>query len=104
MANGVGIFASGRVNATLADVVASNNSYGIGASAAAVMVRNAMVSNNSVGVAADAGAIVRVGGSTITGNGTGWQATNGGQIQSYSTNNVAGNTSDGAATTTLSLQ
>jgi hypothetical protein len=104
-ANGVGIFAAGSsVNATLADVVASNNNYGIGASAAALMVRNAMVSNNVIGLAADGGAIVRVGGSTITGNGTGWQATNGGQIQSYSTNNVGGNASDGAATTILSLQ
>jgi hypothetical protein len=47
---------------------------------------------------------VRVGGSTITGNGTGLQAMDGGQIQSYSTSNIGGNTTDGAASTTLSLQ
>jgi Right handed beta helix region len=104
-ANGVGILIAGSsVNATLTDVVASNNNYGIGASAAAVMIRNAMISNNAVGIAADQEAILSVGGSTVVGNGTGWQATNGGQIQSYSTNNVGGNATDGAATTTLSLQ
>jgi hypothetical protein len=104
-ANGVGFFAAGsNVNATLFDVVASNNTYGIGASSASVTVRNAIVANNSIGIAADAGAVVRVGGSTITGNGTGWQTSNGGQIQSYSTNNLAGNAADGSATTTLSLR
>jgi hypothetical protein len=104
-ANGVGIFAAGSsISATLADVVTSNNNYGIGASAAALMVQNAKVSNNLIGIAADAGAIMRIGGSTITGNGTGLQATSGGQIQSYATNNVFGNTTDGTPSTTLSLQ
>ena len=49
-------------------------------------------------------AIVRVGQSTITGNGTGWQALNGGQVQSYGNNNVGGNTTDGTASTTLALE
>ena len=61
-ANGVGILATGaNVSVTLSDVVASNNSYGVGASAAAVMVRNAMLTNNLIGISADAGAVVRVG-------------------------------------------
>jgi hypothetical protein len=103
--NGVGILASGStVSVTVADTVAGNNNYGIGASAAAVMVRNSSVSNNAVGIAADQAAIVRVGQSSITANGTGWQATNGGQVQSYGNNNVSGNTTDGIVTTAVALQ
>src|SRR5262249_5325507 len=90
--NGVGIFASGAgVTLTLTDPVASNNSYGVGASASAVMVRNSTVSNNSVGVSADRTAVARIGQSTVTGNATGLQTTNGGQVLSFGNNNVSGN-------------
>ena len=68
------------------------------------MVRNSTASNNAVGIAADQTAMVRVGQSTITGNGTGWQATNGGQVLSYGNNNVGGNNTDGVATSTLTLE
>jgi Right handed beta helix region len=103
--NGVGVFASGsNARLTVADTLASNNNYGIGASASAVMIRNSSVSNNAIGIAADQSAIVRVGQSTITGNSTGWQATNGGQVLSYSNNNVSGNTTDGTSTSTVALQ
>jgi hypothetical protein len=103
--NGTGILAyGGKASVTIIDTVAGNNSYGIGASSAAVMVRNCTVSNNATGIAADQAAIVRVGQSTITANGTGWQATNGGQVVSYSNNNVSGNTTDGALTSTVALQ
>jgi hypothetical protein len=103
--NGVGILASGSgVRLAVADAVASNNTYGIGATAGAVMVRNSTASNNSIAIAAQTGAIIRVGQSTITANGTGLQATGGGQIQSFGNNNLAGNSTDGAATTTLALE
>jgi len=49
-------------------------------------------------------ATVRITQSTITGNGTGWQATNGGQLLTYGNNNVDGNTTNGAATTTIALE
>jgi hypothetical protein len=89
----------------LADAVASNNGYGIGAASSAVTVRNLIASANSVGIAADqSAAVVRVAQSTITGNGTGWQAINGAQVQSYGNNNVGGNASDGTATTTIALE
>lgn len=104
-ANGVGIFASGStVNLAITDSVSASNNYGIGASSAAVMIRNSTASNNAVGITADQTAVVRVSQSTITGNGTGWQAVNGGQMLSFGNNNVVGNTSDGAATTTLALE
>jgi hypothetical protein len=103
--NGTGILAYGsNASVTIIDTVAGSNSYGIGASSSAVMVRNCTVSNNGIGIAADQKAIVRIGQSTVTANGTGWQATNGGQVVSYSNNNVAGNTTDGTVTSTVALQ
>jgi hypothetical protein len=83
-ANGVGIFASGSsVSLAVTDTVASSNNYGIGASSSTIMVRNSTASNNAVGIVADqTTAMVRIGQSTLTGNGTGWQATNGGQVLS----------------------
>ena len=104
--NGVGIFASGaNVKLTVSEIDAGTNTYGIGAAAAAsIMVRNSTIGNNSVGVAADQSAIVRVGQSAVTANVTGWQTTNGGQIESYGNNNVNGNTSDGAPSTTSTLR
>ena len=62
------------------------------------------LSNNNVGIAADQSAIVLVGQSTITANGTGWTSMNGGQVLSYSNNNVSGNTVDGTLTSTVSLK
>jgi hypothetical protein len=103
--NGTGILVyGGNASVTIIDTVAGSNNYGIGASSSAVMVRNCTVSNNAIGIAADQAAIVRVGQSTVTANGTGWQATNGAQVQSYSNNNVGGNTTDGAQTSTVALQ
>jgi hypothetical protein len=102
--NGVGILAFGSsVNVTVTDSVASNNNYGVGASSSAVMVRNSTISSNSIGIAADQSATVLVGQTTVTANGTGWQATNNGQVESYGNNNVGGNTTDGVPTTTLAL-
>src|SRR5262249_29986155 len=73
--NGVGILAFGSgVSLTVTDVVTGSNSYGIGASAAAVMVRNSTVNNNAIGISSDQSAIIRVGQSTITANGYGWLA------------------------------
>jgi hypothetical protein len=105
IANGVGIFVNGaNARVTMTDTVTGSNNYGVGASASAVMVRNSTVSNNAVGIAADQNAIVRVGQTTITSNGVGWQGTNGGQVQTYANNNVSGNTTDGTAGSTLALQ
>jgi len=104
-ANGVGVFANGAsVNLTVTNTVAGNNTYGIGGSASTVMVSNSTIGHNTVGITADRAAVVRVGQSTVTANGTGWQATNRGKILSFGNNNVSGNTSDGAATATVTLQ
>ena len=103
--NGVGVLASGSgVTLSVTDSVASNNTYGIGATASAVMVRNSTASNNSIGISSQTGATVRVSQSTVTGNGTGWQATDTSLLQSYRNNSVGGNTTDGAVTQTLALE
>lgn len=103
--NGVGVFACGsNANVTLTDTVAGNNNYGIGACSSAVMVRNSTINNNAIGISADQSAIVRVGQSTVTANGIGWQFTNGGQVQSFGNNNVGGNATDGTLTSTVTLQ
>jgi hypothetical protein len=103
--NGVGILATGAaVNVVIADTVAGNNSYGIGASAAAMMIQNSTLCGNGVGISADKAAVVRVGLSTVTANGTGWQTTNGGQMLSFGNNDVAGNKTDGTATSTVAPQ
>jgi hypothetical protein len=103
--NGVAILAYGSgVTLTVTDTVAGNNTYGIGASSSAVMIRNSMFNSNTIGICADQSAMVRVGQSTITANVTGWQAMNGGQVVSYSNNNVGGNTANGIATTTVALE
>ena len=107
--NGVGIFvyglgSSGAVNVTLTDTVANNNYYGAGAVSAALMVRNSTLTNNAVGVQSDQGAVVRIGQATLTGNVIGWQSANGGLLQSFGTNNLSGNQTDGVASGTLALQ
>ena len=89
---------------TLTNTVAGNNTYGIGASASAVTVYNSTVSSNAVGISADRTTITRISQSTVTGNGTGLQATNGGQMLSFGNNNVSGNGTDGVATTTVAMQ
>jgi hypothetical protein len=66
--------------------------------------RNSTVSNNSVGIGADQGAIVQVDQTTVTANGTGLAAANGAQLQSYGTNGVSGNATDGVPTITVALE
>jgi hypothetical protein len=73
-------------------------------SAAAVLVHNSTASNNSVGIGADQGAIVQVDQTTVTANGTGLAAANRAQLQSYGTNSVSGNATDGVPTITVPLE
>jgi hypothetical protein len=64
-----------------------------------------MASANSVGIAADqSAAVVGLAQSTIAGNRTGWQATNGAQVRAMATIMWGGITSDGNATSTIALE
>jgi parallel beta-helix repeat protein len=105
-ANGVGILVSGSgSNVTVSNSIVSNNNYGIGASfSAAAMIQGLTASSNSVGIAADQSAVVLVGQSNIVANGTGWQATNSGQVRGLGNTNVTGNTTDNSWTGTVALK
>ena len=68
-----------------------------------VMVRDSTIANNvGTGVTAQGSpALINITRSTITGNGTGLAASSSGQIVSFGDNSLAGNTADGAPTTTI---
>jgi hypothetical protein len=110
---GDGLFfgsSSATVSFTVSDTVISNNKLnGVQVAASgnfAVMLRNVVVSNNvQSGVfATGAQIIIRVAKSTITGNATGFATSQSGQIESYGDNNLNGNTTDGAPTSTIVLK
>jgi Right handed beta helix region len=110
---GDGLFfgsSSATVSFTVSDTVISNNKLnGVHVAAIgnfAVMLRNVVVSNNvQSGVFAEgAQTIIRVAKSTITGNATGFTTSQSGQIESYGDNNLNGNTTDGAPTSTIVLK
>ena len=68
------------------------------------MVRNSNLFQNAFGAAAiGASAVLRVGRSTVTGNGTGF-FTSGGTLDSYGDNYLGANATDGSATGTISLR
>jgi Periplasmic copper-binding protein (NosD) len=103
--NGVGIVAYGSgVSLTVTDSLAGHNTFGIGSSSSAVMVRNSTFNGNSVGILADQSAIIWVGQSTIAANSTGLQTSNSGQVVSFGNNILIGNTTNGTATTTVALE
>jgi hypothetical protein len=70
-----------------------------------VTISESVIANHTSGIAADgATAIMRVTRSTITGNDIGWSATNGAVLMSFGDNSLAGNTVDGAPTSTISMK
>ncbi|MEA2939383.1 MAG: hypothetical protein QOC56_2887 [Alphaproteobacteria bacterium] len=104
-ANGDGITVSGAsstgvINVNVTNSVLSGNasanalqvySQTAQATATATVIRSAL-SNNSAGAAADgAKATLRIGGSTLTGNGSGWFALNSATVLSYGDNQIDGN-------------
>jgi hypothetical protein len=90
---------AGVATATLRNVNVVNNANAgvIVNGSATVMIMNSLVSNNvNFGIRTSTGSpTVRVGATTITGNGTG-VSDGAGTIESYGTNQLNGNTGDGA--------
>jgi len=113
--NTYGIFANGTggtgvIAVQVKDSVVANNRFnGISAFTAAgksvtsiTVDRSSSVLNRQAGILAQSSnAFVIVGSSTVIGNGTGLSAVGGGSIFSYQNNQLAGNVSDGAATSVL---
>ena len=100
--NGFGFEANGSlpvtrlttITATIADSIASNNGVGVAADPGQVTVTitRSTIAGNSTGLRAEA--LVRIGETTISGNGDGWIVPSGignGAIQSYGDNRLAGN-------------
>ncbi len=97
------------IKAIVADsVAASNGSNGFVASggfAGAInlmVIRSVAANNGGVGIESDGvGATIRVGGSTITGNGLFGVIASNSFLPSYGDNNIDGNVNDGFATATI---
>ena len=101
--NTAGATGTGAVGIVVEQSSFSSNATGIslvspaGTIPAAMMLINGTVANNSgTGLATDgAGALMRVGFSTITGNGLGVSAANGSTLATYSNNRNLGNPRSG---------
>jgi len=103
-----GSFTSGTTTATVRDSVSSGSPIGIWAhepeGTVNVMVdRTALVNNNTGVLSQGADAVIRIGDSTVTGNGTGLQPS-GGLIFSYGTNKINGNGTDGDPSFTIDMK
>jgi hypothetical protein len=101
--NGAGLLAQGTSStgpATItvqSSVAASNSTVGIAAGANS-SVRVTGISNNAVGLQTQAGSgLLQVSHSSVTTNGTGWAAVNGGQLYSAANNSIGGNVSGNSA-------
>jgi hypothetical protein len=105
------IAVSGSIAATVRESVSSGNqAYGLYVVGAALAPVNVMVDRTSVantsGTAISVnGATLRIGNSVVSGNNYGLSATGiGSVIESYSSNKVTGNTTNGAPTATIAYK
>jgi hypothetical protein len=114
---GIAIFGNnttGSVTATVRDSVSAGNNFGIvaqegGSGTTEVMVDRSAAVNNGTGIFATvAGATIRIGDSTVSGNGTGLATAPAvcpcAVIASYGTNKVNGNTDDGVTPTSVTMK
>jgi hypothetical protein len=97
----IGRFTAGEaIHVAVTNSVADHNAVGFQAGSAEgkaetnLTVTRTLSSNNVAGIRAfGTGAFLRIGQSTLMGNGFGWTAENGGAVLSYGDNNVNGNES-----------
>jgi hypothetical protein len=101
--NGNGLNISGGTAATISNSVVSGNNVGINIANGTVGVINCNVSNNTTGISALSGGGVRVFGTFVTANGTGLNL-GGGTIVSHISNVFAGNSVDGAPSSSVAVQ
>lgn len=111
---GQGLLVEGLASVNVRDGMASQNAgYGYRANnpggtgpAVQLMLDNVLsTENSSTGVFASGnGAVIRLSGSTISGNLQGIQAISGGQVISFGNNRNRGNITDGAPTSTVATQ
>jgi hypothetical protein len=100
------------INVTVSDSVSANNAGGTGigvdsggGTSINVMVRNSTIANNNTGLFAQGtGGSIRATRSTITGNAVGWGIAPGGQVTSYTDNNIEDNGSVNNAPTQITYK
>jgi len=102
-ANATAVNLSSNTHASIANSFLTGNTTGLVAFSAEASMSSCVVKDNTTGISSLSGGTVRLTGSTVTANGTGLSS-GGGAIVSYSSNMLNGNTSDGAATSTVVLQ
>lgn len=102
--NATGLSLSSNTKATISHSVINSNTTGLVAASASMGVRACTISNNTTGISSLAGGSFRIMNSMVTANGTGLSASGGGQIISHVSNVFAGNTVDGAPTSSPVLQ
>jgi hypothetical protein len=102
--NATGVSLSSNTKATVNDSIIVENTTGLVAASASMGVFASNISLNTTGISSLAGGAIRVMGTMVTGNGTGLSASGGGTIVSHISNVFAGNTVDGAPTSSVVLQ
>lgn len=105
--NNFGVNISSNTKATVYNSIIASNTTGmaVAGTAASLVVQGCNVSNNTTGISSSgAGIIARVFRTMVTANGTGLSSSGGGQIISHVSNVFAGNTVDGAPTSSPVLQ
>jgi hypothetical protein len=109
-ADGTG--STGGISAAISDSLASGTvvtgytSFSqAGSAATTVTIMNSVSANNGAGLNANgAAAVMRIGGSTVSGNATGIKISNGATMSSYSNNQINDNTVAGPTIPTIALQ
>lgn len=111
VSNAYGLQVSGPASVNVRGSVASTNSgngFTVigGVNAAQLMLDNVIASENTLAgvLAQGSAAVIRLSGSTLSGNAQGIQATTGGQVISFGDNRNSGNISNGAPTSVIGLQ
>ena len=100
---------TGAIDMSISDTTVSNSARnGVVARQVSgpvqIMLDGVKVTGSDQGVRATGGGIIRMGNSVVTGNGTGFSISSGGQILSYGDNKTHGNTVDGAPTGNIPLR
>jgi hypothetical protein len=102
-----GIYAQGTSVSLRDSIVRQAAADGVDIFRSQALIERCEFSNNATGLVVDAssgGSVARISDSVITQNGTGVSAVSGGQIISFRTNMLAGNTTDGAIPFSVSLK
>ncbi len=111
VSNGYGLQVQGPASVNVRNSVASTNSgngFAVigGANPVQLMLDNVISSENTLAgvLAQGSAAVIRMSGSTLSGNAQGIQTTTGGQVISFGNNRNSGNVSNGAPTSVAGLQ